>query len=194
MYNLGQESWHVENFGSVLIQSGLVIYHMVSYNRDLFVYTPSQWEMTLYCNVVSHWLGAYTKDACIKWYCIQNSNCKVKNKWYFELEINTPYFTLMSDLWVCLMWGFLGKLTITMRQGHEWLRPWVDTSINGSKLTLGPNDAIWRQRSRSTLVLVMAYCLMAPSHYLNQCWPIISKVLWHSSEDIIIRRFEDTNQ
>ena len=31
-------------------------------------------------------------------------------------------------------------------------------------------------------------------HYLNQCWLIISKVLWHSSEDIIIRRFEDTNQ
>ena len=37
-------------------------------------------------------------------------------------------------------------------------------------------------------------CLTAPSHYLSQCWLIISKVLWHSSEDIIIRRFEDTNQ
>ena len=31
-------------------------------------------------------------------------------------------------------------------------------------------------------------------HCLNQCWFIISKVLWHSSEDIIIGRFEDTNQ
>ena len=40
----------------------------------------------------------------------------------------------------------------------------------------------------------MVCCLTAPSHYLNQCWLIISKVLWHSSEDIIIRRFEDTNQ
>ena len=27
----------------------------------------------------------------------------------------------------------------------------------------------------------MACCLMAPSHYLSQCWLIISKVLWHSS-------------
>ena len=45
----------------------------------------------------------------------------------------------------------------------------------------------------STLVQVMACCLTAPSHYLNQCWLIISKVLWHSSEDIIMRRFEDTN-
>ena len=58
----------------------------------------------------------------------------------------------------------------------------------------GPSDTIWHWRSWSTLVQVMACCLTAPSHYLNQCWLIISKVLWHSSEDIIIRRFEDTNQ
>ena len=32
----------------------------------------------------------------------------------------------------------------------------------------------------------MAYCLTAPSHYLNQCWHIISEVLWHSSQGIII--------
>ena len=60
--------------------------------------------------------------------------------------------------------------------------------------SLGPSDAIWRWRSWSTLVQVMVCCLTAPSHYLNQCWLIISKVLWHSSEDITIRRFEDTNQ
>ena len=66
---------------------------------------------------------------------------------------------------------------------------------NGFILThLGPSDAIWHWGSWSTLVQVMACCLMAPSHYLNQCWLIISKVLWHLSEDIIIRRFEDTNQ
>ena len=27
---------------------------------------------------------------------------------------------------------------------------------------------------------IMACCLTAPSHYLNQCRPIISEVLWHS--------------
>ena len=60
--------------------------------------------------------------------------------------------------------------------------------------SLGPSDAIWHWRSWSTLAQVMACCLTEPSHYLNQCWLIISKVLWHSSEDIIIRRFEDSNQ
>ena len=47
--------------------------------------------------------------------------------------------------------------------------------------SLGPCDAIWRQRSGSTLVQVMAWCLTAPSHYLNQFW-LISKVEWHSSK------------
>ena len=60
--------------------------------------------------------------------------------------------------------------------------------------SLGPSDAIWRWRFWSTLVPVMTCCLTAPSHYLHQCWLIIRKVLWHSSEDIIISRFEDTNQ
>ena len=47
--------------------------------------------------------------------------------------------------------------------------------------SLGPSDTIWRYGS--ILAQVMACCLMAPSHYLNQCWHIIrlSKVQSHSS-------------
>ena len=46
--------------------------------------------------------------------------------------------------------------------------------------SLWPSDARWWQRSGSTLAQVMAWCLTAPSHYLNQCWLIISEVQWHS--------------
>ena len=35
---------------------------------------------------------------------------------------------------------------------------------------LWPCDTMWWHQSRSTLAQVMAYCLTAPSHYLNQCW------------------------
>ena len=42
--------------------------------------------------------------------------------------------------------------------------------------SLWPSDAIWWQGSRSKLVQVMACCLTAPSHYLNQCWLIITDV------------------
>ena len=58
---------------------------------------------------------------------------------------------------------------------------------------LWPSDAIWWNRTGSTLVQVMACCLTAPSHYLSQCWFIISKVPWHSSEDIIKREYEWTS-
>ena len=45
--------------------------------------------------------------------------------------------------------------------------------------SLWPSNTIWRQRSGSILAQVMACCLMAPSHYLNQYRLIISKVQWH---------------
>ena len=44
------------------------------------------------------------------------------------------------------------------------------------------SDAIWWHRSGSTLVQVMACCLLAQSHYLNRCWLLISEVLWHSPQ------------
>ena len=50
-----------------------------------------------------------------------------------------------------------------------------------------PSDAMWRHRSGSTLAQVMACCLTTPSHYLNQCWVIISKVQWHPSESNFTR-------
>ena len=57
------------------------------------------------------------------------------------------------------------------------------SEISGDHLnSLRPSDTIWRRRSRSTPAQAMACCLMAPSHYLNQCWLIISKVLRHSPE------------
>ena len=45
--------------------------------RDHFVYAPSQWETTLQCNVVSHWLGA-----CKKWslYALWQCYCCISVK------------------------------------------------------------------------------------------------------------------
>ena len=35
---------------------------MLRHPREHFLYTPSQWETTLHCNVAFHWLGAYTQN------------------------------------------------------------------------------------------------------------------------------------
>ena len=47
-----------ENF-SIQLQFQLAISQ--HWFRDHFVYAPSKWETKLHCNVISHWLGAYTK-------------------------------------------------------------------------------------------------------------------------------------
>ena len=48
--------------------------------------------------------------------------------------------------------------------------------------SMGPSDTIWWHRCGSTLVQVMACCLMAPSHYKNKCWLIISETCWYLAE------------
>ena len=60
--------------------------------------------------------------------------------------------------------------------------------------SLWHSDAIWGQISGSILDQVMACRLMARSHYLNQCWLFLSKIPWHSSEGIIMKRSETANQ
>ena len=53
--------------------------------------------------------------------------------------------------------------------------------------SLWPNDTMWRHKSGPTVAPASACCLTAPSHYLGQGWPIISKVQWHSSEGYVTR-------
>ena len=57
--------------------------------------------------------------------------------------------------------------------------------------SLRPSDAIWWHRFRPTLLQIMACCLSAPSHYLNQFWLIISEILWHTLEDICMGNKRD---
>ena len=59
--------------------------------------------------------------------------------------------------------------------------------------TVWHSDTMWRFKSRSTLVQVMACELMAPSHYLNQWLFIIGKVQWHSCEGNFGRITSATN-
>ena len=138
--------------------------------------------------------------------------CELLNTWKYSIYINSLWpgdtiwqhwsVSILAQVMACCLMApshhhiqcWFVMSSVQWHQSHYLSQislksprgPWVNS--------LGPSDAIWHWRSWSTLVQVMACCLMAPSHYLNQCWLIISQVLWHSSEDIIIRRFEDTNQ
>ena len=61
---------------------------------------------------------------------------------------------------------------------HICVTQWVNS--------MRPKDAIWWQRTGSTLAQVMDCCQAAPCNFLNQCWVIINKTPWHSFGDIII--------
>ena len=62
-------------------------------SREHFVYVPSQWEKTLHCNVVSHWLGAYTKYSLLRVYTETNSHIKNRSQSKGINWINLIYIT-----------------------------------------------------------------------------------------------------
>ena len=80
---------------------------------------------------------------------------------------------------------FYGSCYECPGEGDAFLKLWVNS--------LWSSDAIWRHRSGSTLAQVMAWCLTAPSHYLNpmlahhQCGP--ATFIWgqfHKSQPSVV--------
>ena len=148
--------------------------------KDHFVYAPSQWEATLQWIVISRWQGTCTKWTLDVVFVIslnkllkKQSKCCLGSRSWHSYDIMVIWKVTEDGWWI---------------NDHHRVVPRV--SFNSLRLS----DAIRPQGTESTLAQVMACCLTAPSHYLNQCWLIISKVLWHSSKGIIMRRSQDTNQ
>ena len=139
------------------------------------------------------------------WFCIEIRRCRstAPHMWSGCKPEKEKSFTSYSSYdivqrkrdiiiqWIYDQWG--KKQTMQLRDWSDGLVQ--DCSISKCSKwryqscvnSLRRSDAIWRHRSGSTLAQVMACCLTAPSHYLNQCWLIISKVFWHSSEGNFLR-------
>ena len=80
------------------------------------MYAPSQWETTLHCNVVSHWLSAYTNDpGCftrgkelpwkLTWRELKHTPCSLwsSDKLFFQIYICIPVTVIQHCLrwWLC---------------------------------------------------------------------------------------------
>ena len=85
-----------------------------------------------------------------------------KHRWNINQNTNISIHKNASEIIVCEMSSILSR-------GDESTHCGLVTSYGDTG-------------SRSTLAQVMACCLMAPSHYLNQCWLMISEVLSHSPD------------
>ena len=97
-------------------------------------------------------------DGDRKAYCFESGDTIKKQKWDMQhgcVQINIFLDSKISGtyFWVLLVF--------------------FSSSFN----SLWPSDAIWQQRSGSTLAHVMACCLTASSDCLNECWLIITEVL-----------------
>ena len=91
----------------------------------------------------------------------------------FKHATNYPMQAL-SVSWACLPKDFV-SVVILIAYTHSMCRKNLCTYLCFS---LWPSDTILQHRSGSTLSQVRAWCLMAPSHYINQCWLIITEVQW----------------
>ena len=142
--------------------------------------------LTLTCsiNVIIVYLSLHvTRDShCV---CIFfNSSCSGSGFFFYKIcHYDDCWWSGEASLWIDIVLIRFNTQVLICCIDNRCLPTASQLSIN----LLGPNDAIWRQRSGSTLAQVMACCLTAPSHNLNQCWLIISKVLWHSSEGNFLR-------
>ena len=78
--------------------------------RDHFVHAPSQWQMTLQCNISSHWLGAYTKWSLSHHWLWLSQSCHLIHQVQWNL-IKYTTFLWISAFWKCVKyhpfcWGF----------------------------------------------------------------------------------------
>ena len=99
-----------------------------------------------------------------------NNSCITGPLWG---ESSTHKRPVMRNFW-CFCGVSLNKLL--NKQPSCWVI-WDIMMLTWKHInSLRSSDAIWWQRSESTLAQVMACCLTAQSHYLNQWWLMISKV------------------
>ena len=99
--------------------------------------------------------------------CWPVANRTIKNKFQWYFNQNTAIF-IQENLYeniVCKLAAILFRPQCVNSKWHS--------------------DVLWRHRSRSTLVQIMACCMTAPSHYMNQCSLLTDEVLWHSSGAIL---------
>ena len=117
--------------------------------------------------------GFYIRNVISSYYSRHYSRRMYRVVWNPFVHMDLPLADM--SIWTravvfCLC--IIDYVIMTVKSGEKT----TTKSRDMSSSSLWPNDSIWRQKTGSTFSQVMACCLTAPSHYLNQCWLIISKV------------------
>ena len=145
----------------------------IFFRDHFFLHVPSQWETMLQCDVVFYWLGAY-----IKWSLFLNTVFLYAVFHFAEIKFRSltcSFIYWVHDVTRKLICGACISNYMTLITGSVVTIPcpWCTLfSIVSTYLfnSLWPSEAMLWDWSGSTVIQVMACCLTAPSHYLNQCW------------------------
>ena len=136
--------------------SGIFLYmYRVGYHINMIQYktifhTALQWLRSYIMTSQSHYLNQYWLIITgVLWYLLERNFIRTAH------ELNPQH-----------VFGH----HIFLNHYHMWCPryQWVNS--------LWPSDAIGHHKSGSSLAQVMVCCLMAPSHYLNKRWLLISDV------------------
>ena len=151
---------------------------LLIHSQTSMIAAVEAWEWI--SNFIPHWVCNYLFMLGIKLIIVSKRGpCSL---WCCNLNMNILSVKKAAPNRLYLLW-YTGVQHLKDIFCQALSAIWTHSPLN----SLGPSDTIWRQISGSTLAQVMAYCLMAPSHYLNQCWLILSKVQWHSYDGNFIR-------
>ena len=145
---------------------------------DAFMKTSSNWNIfrvtgPLWEESIGAVCGESTGDRWIPHTKASDSElkCLHLNKRLSKQSRRRWFETPSRSLW---RQGDVVVKSATFQQHSISNQPCILTPLSQCQLTtlntLWPSDVIWRYRTGSTLAQVMACCLTAPSHYLNQCW------------------------
>ena len=95
----------------------------------------------------------------VVWLCLCCNSYHTWGHWLHNAHGNS-----VIDLWIQYSLVFIFTIEITVDHHPFHLHNENLSSLN----PLPPSDVIWWQRYWSTRALIMAWCLTAPNHYLNQ--------------------------
>ena len=134
----------------------MVILETIVIKQDPSAYVPSQWEMALQCDAISHWLGAYTEWSLIKWNSTVQYVSRIMHIVYFlfvpiSLDIahwlmalgkynyqlgmwiwsQFPLIFYISRLKKCII------LVVRQVQNFGYVEPWVTSLVLGQSYMHG---------------------------------------------------------
>ena len=156
-------------------------------HRDPSGYGLSQWETTLHCNVVSHWLSPYSELSLSPTGEEKEAGSYLREPVYYKLSsrhkqcLRHIHMMLASSEVLVVMfkeslWEAAARVTRLLNSFRHPGRPATEYSDLG---VLGKNEIIWSLFwSAQTLAQVIRR-LKSVKETQNQCWLHINKVQWH---------------